>query len=109
MTRRVQDYSRRRGVTRTGGVGKGIEREGLAVQYLQAVFWAVMVTSGIGYDIAPQTNLEVSRTYIYKHTYICKSIDHRSRAALVSSIDHRRRERWTRFEGARERRVFVSE
>lgn len=37
---------------------EGIERESLDVQYMQAFFWAVMVTSGIGYDVAPQTNIE---------------------------------------------------
>jgi hypothetical protein len=43
---------------------EGIEREHLSVQYTQAFFWAVMVTSGIGYDVAPQTNLEAAFTIV---------------------------------------------
>ena len=38
---------------------EGIQHEVLGVQYAQSFFWAVMVTSGIGYDVAPYTNLEV--------------------------------------------------
>jgi hypothetical protein len=41
---------------------EGIEREPLSVQYMQSFFWAVMVTSGIGYDVAPQTNIECAFT-----------------------------------------------
>ena len=43
---------------------QGIEREPLDVQYIQSFFWAVMVTSGIGYDVAPQTNIEAVFTIL---------------------------------------------
>lgn len=38
--------------------------ESLQTQYTQAFFWAVMITTGVGKDVAPETNIEVAFTII---------------------------------------------
>ena len=37
---------------------------GILDQYMQAIFWAVTATTGIGYDIIPTTSVEVAFTWV---------------------------------------------
>ena len=59
---------------------EGIQHEVLGVQYAQSFFWAVMVTSGIGYDVAPYTNLEVRSSEHANHAM--------QRATQISAAPH---------------------